>query len=146
MPRRPKDVLSRRYRHRIGYEGEYYLIRRLNDLRRPGYCAVRTPGSGTGKLSVKPDVLAVDGGELFAIEVKSTNKKEVYIGRDQLERLLTFTRLFVVRCPSCGQEIRPKPLVAVRFLGRGWVIREVGEVREGITVRAEEVRDGDRPG
>jgi len=113
VPRRPRDIFSRRYRHRIGYEGEYYLIRKLNDLRRPGYYAVRTPGSGTGKLSLKPDVLAVDNGELCAIEVKSTNKKEVYIPREQLERLLAFSRLFVVRCPSCGHEIRPKPIIAV---------------------------------
>jgi Holliday junction resolvase len=139
VPRRPRDIFSRRYRHRIGYEGEYYLIRKLNDLKKPGYCAVRTPGSGTGKLSLKPDVLAVDNGELCAIEVKSTNKKEVYIPREQLERLLAFTELFVVRCPSCGQEIRPKPMIAVRFLGRGWVVKDVSEVREGMTVRSEEV-------
>jgi Holliday junction resolvase len=141
VPRRPRDIFSRRYRHRIGYEGEYYLIRKLNDLKRPGYCAVRTPGSGTGKLSLKPDVLAVDNGELCAIEVKSTNKREVYIPREQLERLLAFTELFVVLCPSCGHEIRPKPMIAVRFLGRGWVIKEVSEVKEGMTVRSEEVGD-----
>jgi Holliday junction resolvase len=129
VPRRPRDIFSRRYRHRIGYEGEYYLVRKLNDLKRPGYCAVRTPGSGTGKLSLKPDVLAVDNGELCAIEVKSTNK------------LLAFTELFVVRCPSCGHEIRPKPMIAVRFLGRGWVVKEVSEVKEGMTVRSEEVGD-----
>ncbi len=142
MPRRPRDLFSRRYRHRIGYEGEYYLIRKFNDLKRPGYYAVRTPGSGAGKLSFKPDVLAVDNGELCAIEVKSTNKKEVYVPREQLERLLNFTRYFVVRCPSCGHEIRPKPVLAVRFLGRGWVVKDVSDVGEGITVRSEEVGDG----
>jgi len=69
MPRHPSSPSRRRYRLRIGYEGEYYLMRRFLNLGRPGYYAVRTPGSGTGK-AYKPDLLAVDDGELCALEVK----------------------------------------------------------------------------
>jgi hypothetical protein len=32
-------------------------------------------------------------------------------------------------------------MIAVRFLGRGWVVKEVDDVKEGITVRSEEVGD-----
>jgi hypothetical protein len=32
-------------------------------------------------------------------------------------------------------------MIAVRFLGRGWVVKEVSEVKEGMTVRSEEVGD-----
>ncbi|MEN3048345.1 MAG: hypothetical protein ABDH63_06160 [Candidatus Caldarchaeales archaeon] len=136
MPPRPRDRSSRRYRRRIGYEGEYQLIRSFIERGKPGYYAIRTPGSGTGKTTLKPDVLAVDGGELFAIEVKSTNGDEVHVPREQVERLLEFTKVFVVRCPSCGLAIRPKPVIAVRFLGRGWVLREVDERTGSIVIRA----------
>jgi Holliday junction resolvase len=124
MPRRPASRYRRRYRLRIGYEGEYYLMRRFVDLGVPGYYAVRTPGSGTGKV-YKPDLLVVDGGELYALEVKSTNRERIYVRPEQLERLLKFTELFRVMCPHCGESFTPRPVLAVRFLTRGWVFREV---------------------
>ncbi len=125
MPRRPASPFKRSYRLRIGYEGEYYLMKKFTTLNKPGYYAVRTPGSGTGK-TYKPDLLVVEDGELYAIEVKSTNRASIYVRPDQLERLLRFTELFRIRCPHCGGEFNPKPVLAVRFLGRGWIFREVG--------------------
>ncbi|MEM2614724.1 MAG: hypothetical protein QXO15_10980, partial [Nitrososphaerota archaeon] len=68
MPKRPSSPSSRAYRFRIGYEGEYYLMKKFTEKNQPGFYAVRTPGSGTGKM-IKPDILAVDNGELYAIEV-----------------------------------------------------------------------------
>jgi Holliday junction resolvase len=108
----------------MGYEGEYYLMKKFVSLGRPGYYAVRTPGSGTGK-TYKPDLLAVDDGELCALEVKSTNRDRIYVRPEQLERLLGFVELFRVKCPHCGGTFTPKPILAVRFLGRGWVFQEV---------------------
>ncbi|MCS6788001.1 MAG: hypothetical protein NZ733_01765, partial [Aigarchaeota archaeon] len=87
------------------------------------------------KTTLKPDVVAVDGGELYAIEVKSTNRSEVHVPREQVERLLEFTKMFVVKCPSCGRAIRPKPVIAVRFLGRGWVLKEVDEQTGSIVIK-----------
>ena len=108
----------------MGYEGEYYLVRMFADRGKPGTYAVRTPGSGSGKLP-KPDVIAVDSGELLAIEVKSTNKSYVLLNSSQVERLLEFCKLFIVRCPQCGAEIRPKPIIAARFLNREWNFTEI---------------------
>lgn len=138
MPRRARDTTRRSYRARIGYEGEYYLMRKFTDSGTPGFYALRTPGSGTGK-TIKPDILAVDDGELYAIEVKSTNREEVYIPAEQLERLVSFSRLFEVKCPSCGERIRPRPVVAVRFLGRRWVFREVERIDEPMVIK---LKDG----
>jgi len=109
---------------RIGYEGEYYLMKKFTSLQRPGYYAVRTPGSGTGK-TFKPDLLVVEAGELYAIEVKSTNRDSIYVRPEQLERLRRFAELFRVKCPHCEKEFGPRPVLAVRFLGKGWVFREV---------------------
>ncbi len=124
MPRRPRNPASPRYKARIGYEGEYYLIRRFAERGEAGTYAVRTPGSGAGKLP-KPDIIAVDSGELLAIEVKSSNKPYVILNSVQVKRLLEFCNLFVVRCPRCGEEIKPKPILAARFLNREWRFVEI---------------------
>lgn len=99
-------------------------MRMFADRGEPGTYAVRTPGSGSGKLP-KPDVIAVDSGELLAIEVKSTSKSYAILNSSQVERLLEFCRLFAVRCPHCGAEIRPKPIIAARFLNREWSFAEI---------------------
>jgi Holliday junction resolvase len=137
MPKRPSRPASRKYRFRIGYEGEYYLMKKFTEKNQPGFYAVRTPGSGTGKV-IKPDILAVDDGELYAIEVKSTNREFLYVKPEQLSRLVTFSRLFEVRCRECGHKINPRPVLAIRFLGRGWVFREVEDPTKPIFIRYQE--------
>jgi len=129
VPKAPKAPNSAKYKARIGYEGEYYLIQRFLTSGERCY-AVRTPGSGSGKM-VKPDIIAVDDGELLAIEVKSSRKNYVMLNKDQLKRLTEFCRRFVVRCPECGKEIKPKPILAVRFLNKGWRFIEVPEDWDG---------------
>jgi len=124
MPRKPRNPASPRYKARMGYEGEYYLIKRFAERGESGTYAVRTPGSGAGRMP-KPDIIAVDSGELLAIEVKSSNKPYVILNSIQVRRLLDFCHLFVVRCPHCGAEIRPKPILAARFLGREWRFVEI---------------------
>lgn len=123
MPRQPRSTTSPRYKARLGYEGEYYLVRKFVSAG-VGFYAVRTPGSGSGKMA-KPDIIAVDDGELLAIEVKSSGKRYAMLNREQVERLREFSERFVVRCPRCGEEIRPRPILAVRFLNRGWRFVEI---------------------
>lgn len=125
MPKQPKSPSSAKYKARVGYEGEYYLVQKFISAGE-GFYAVRTPGSGTGKMA-KPDIIATDDGELLAIEVKSTRKKYVMLNKDQVSRLLEFCRRFTVKCPKCGVKIKPKPILAVRFLNRGWRFIEVPE-------------------
>jgi len=124
MPKRPKNPTSPRYKARMGYEGEYYLIKKFAEKGESGTYAVRTPGSGAGKLP-KPDIIAVDSGELLAIEVKSSSKSYVVLNAAQVKRLLNFCNLFVVKCPRCGAEIKPKPILAARFLGKEWRFVEI---------------------
>ncbi|MEM2910568.1 MAG: Holliday junction resolvase Hjc [Nitrososphaerota archaeon] len=126
MPKKPKDVLSPRYKARIGYESEYTLVKKLVSRGWPGWYAIRTPGSGSGKMA-KPDVIAVENGELYAIEVKSSRKSYVMLNREQVKRLLEFCRMFRLRCPHCGEEFTAKPVVAVRFMGYGWEFIQVPE-------------------
>lgn len=128
MPKKPRSY-SRKYRFRIGYEGEYYLFKKFTSLKKPGFYAVRTAGSGAGKVA-KPDLLAVDLGELMAIEVKTTNKSKVAVDGEQLQRLMEFCDFFVVKCPNCYHEIKPKPILAIRFLNKGWKFIEVSKKGE----------------
>lgn len=119
MPKRPSNPRSPRYKARLGYEGEYGLLRRFIEVGQTGFYAVRTPGSGTGKMA-KPDIIAVDKGELMAIEVKSSSKNYAAFTAEQISRLKLFVERFEISCPHCGGKIRPRPVAAVRFVGRGW--------------------------
>jgi Holliday junction resolvase len=119
MGRKPSNRESPRYKARVGYEGEYSLLRKFVDAGEAGYYAVRTPGSGSGKMP-KPDIIAVDHGELMAIEVKSSGKDYAMFSRDQVLRLLEFVKRFEVCCPHCKNRFNPRPIAAVRFIGRGW--------------------------
>lgn len=142
MPKRPSSPSSRAYRFRIGYEGEYYLMKKFTEKNRPGFYAVRTPGSGTGKM-IKPDILAVDDGELYAIEVKSTTREFMYVKPEQLSRLVSFSRLFEIKCRECGHKISPRPVLAVRFLGRGWVFKEIDDPTKPIFIKYQEDDNSD---
>ncbi|RLF08798.1 MAG: hypothetical protein DRJ69_05870, partial [Thermoprotei archaeon] len=64
-------------------------------------------------------------GELLAIEVKSSNKPYIALSETRVKRLLDFCKRFVIRCPCCGAEIRPKPILAARFLRREWRFIEI---------------------
>ncbi|MEM1946180.1 MAG: hypothetical protein QXF95_04105, partial [Candidatus Caldarchaeum sp.] len=119
MPKKPSDPKSPRYKARIGYEGEYSLLRRFVDTGEKGFYALRTPGSGSGKMA-KPDMVAVDDGEMLAIEVKSSGKPYAMLTADQVARLMEFVERFEIKCPHCGGRFNPKPVAAVRFVGRGW--------------------------
>ncbi|MEN2974310.1 MAG: Holliday junction resolvase Hjc [Candidatus Caldarchaeales archaeon] len=137
MPRHPRSPTSTKYKARLGYEGEYYLVQRFISAG-DGFYAVRTPGSGSGKMA-KPDIIAVDDGALLAIEVKSSRKKYVMLNSEQVDRLLEFSKRFIVRCPRCGGEIKPKPILAVRFLNKGWRFIEIPEDWSGsIVVKLDE--------
>lgn len=142
MPKRPSSPSSRAYRFRIGYEGEYYLMKKFTEKNQPGFYAVRTPGSGTGKM-IKPDILAVDNGELYAIEVKSTNRGFMYVKPEQLKRIVIFSKLFEIKCHECGHKINPRPVLAVRFLGRGWVFKEIDDATKPIFIKCQESNNPD---
>jgi len=145
MPRKPANPTSPRYKARIGYEGEYSLIRKFIDTGAKGFYALRTPGSGSGKMA-KPDIIAVDDGELLALEVKSSSKPYAMLESSQVSRLLEFVERFEVKCPHCGYRFHPKPIAAIRFVGRGWKFVDLSkhDASKSLFVKEVEANDGDR--
>ena len=81
-----------------------------------GFSGVRVAGSGSSSFP-SPDLVIGRGGESFAFEVKSTVNDYVYVSKAQLENLLLFSSVF-------GAE----PLVAVKFISRGWRFFSVPEL------------------
>lgn len=67
------------------------------------YSALRIAGSGRMNFP-SPDVLAGNGSQIFAIEVKSTKHKSQYIDAEQIQQLKDFAEKFGAT-----------PLVAVKF-------------------------------
>ncbi|MEM4280897.1 MAG: hypothetical protein QW470_00775 [Candidatus Caldarchaeum sp.] len=139
MPRKPSDPNSPRYKARIGYEGEYSLLRKFVDMGEKGFYALRTPGSGSGKMA-KPDIVAVDDGEFLAVEVKSSGKTYAMLTAEQVERLMEFVQRFEIKCPHCGERFNPKPVAAIRFVGRGWRFIDLSKhnIEKGVIVRWDE--------
>ncbi|ACS33219.1 Holliday junction resolvase Hjc [Thermococcus gammatolerans] len=87
-------------RYRRGASAERELIHRLEEL---GFAVVRSAGSK------KVDVIAGNGRLYLCIEVKSTKGRRIYLSKEDLEKLLSFSRMF-----------GGKPYVAVKFIGREW--------------------------
>ncbi|MEM2237135.1 MAG: hypothetical protein QXU87_01065 [Candidatus Caldarchaeum sp.] len=139
MPRKPSDPKSPRYKARIGYEGEYSLLRKFVAMGEKGFYALRTPGSGSGKMA-KPDIVAVDGGEFLAVEVKSSGKPYALLTAEQVARLMEFVQRFEIKCPHCGKRFNPKPVAAIRFVGRGWRFIDLSKhtIEKGVIVRWDE--------
>jgi Holliday junction resolvase len=80
-----------------------------------GFSGVRVAGSGASSIP-SPDLVIGRAGQVLAFEVKSTVSDYVYISKSQLNNLLSFSKVFGAR-----------PLVAVKFINRGWRFFEVPE-------------------
>jgi Holliday junction resolvase len=81
-----------------------------------GFSGVRVAGSGASSMP-SPDLVIGRAGEVLAFEVKSTVNDYVYISKAQLDNLLSFSHVFGA-----------KPLVAVKFINRGWRFFEAPEI------------------
>lgn len=69
-----------------------------------GYGAIRVPASGSRTNMDKPDVIAGNSRNYYAVEVKSTKNNYIYIRPEQIEELVRFSAKF-------GAE----PLVCAKF-------------------------------
>jgi len=94
-----------------GYERE--LLRMFFDN---GFSGVRVAGSGCSSMP-SPDLVIGREGNVLAVEVKSTINDFVYISEEQLSNLVQFSNVFGA-----------KPLVAVKFISRGWRFFDVPEL------------------
>lgn len=66
----------------------------VNLLESNGYAAIRCPASGGGTKKNRPDVLAGNGRNIYAFEVKSSNGDVIYIHPKQIKELYDFADKF----------------------------------------------------
>lgn len=76
-----------------------------------GYGAIRVPASGARTKDDKPDVIAGNSRNYYAVEVKSSKNDYIYIREEQVEELLRFSALFGA-----------KPLICVKFTRKPYVV------------------------
>lgn len=97
-----------RRRKRRGYDAEREIV---NKLREAGFAAVRIPVSAPSREPL-PDVFAVKGDRILAIEVKSQDRY-VYFKKGQVEKLCQFLEI---------HSIYPKRMavLAAKFKRAGW--------------------------
>jgi Holliday junction resolvase len=74
-----------------------------------GFAVIRSPASGASTKMPRPDLIAGNHEKRlqFAIEVKTTAKKVLYVRRESINQLLEFSQRF-----GC------QPIVALKF--KGW--------------------------
>ncbi|MHA1278679.1 MAG: Holliday junction resolvase Hjc [Candidatus Helarchaeota archaeon] len=82
--------------------------------------ALRVPASGAGAKSYpKPDIIAGNGKNFYAFEVKTTNTEKIYLRNDEVQELVDFSETF-----GCI------PYVAVKFKkkSREWKFFKVSDI------------------
>ena len=92
--------------NRKGDRRERELVNRLAD---DGIAVMRAPASGSATARDLPDVLAGDGEAFYAIEVKSSADKPIYLRGEEVESLIYFARNFGAN-----------PRIGVRFDTEDW--------------------------
>lgn len=64
--------------------------------------------AGSGRMNYpSPDVLASNGSTVLAIECKATKKDQQYFEKEQIDQLVSFSKLFGA-----------SPLIAIKFSGK----------------------------
>ncbi len=89
-------------------KGSRYERELVDLLWKSGFAAVRVAGSGSSSHPA-PDVIAGRGKALFAIEVKYSSGERIYLGKEEVNDLLSFSN-----------RMGAKPLIGVRFRGTEW--------------------------
>lgn len=77
----------------------------INYLYDKGFEAIRVVGSGGGTIKDRPDILAGNMIDIYAIEVKTSLKEVIYIKKQQIKELINFSIGFGAT-----------PLVCVNFM------------------------------
>ncbi|MDR9412603.1 MAG: Holliday junction resolvase Hjc, partial [Haloferacaceae archaeon] len=74
-----------------GDRRERELVNLLDDA---GFAVMRAPSSGSATTRELPDVLAGDGETFYAIEVKSSASRPIYLSGEEVEALIFFAQNF----------------------------------------------------
>ena len=93
---------------------ERWLVKYLENR---GYASTRIPASGGATKSDRPDVLAGNGKDIYAFEVKSSKKDNIYIRNEQIDELLRFSKKFGA-----------KPLICVKFTREPYTLLNVKQL------------------
>ncbi len=83
-----------------------------------GLAAIRVAGSGRMNYP-SPDVLVNNKGRILAIECKSNKGNYVYLTKDEIKELETFSKLF-----------KATPLIGVRFNRERWFFFGLKNLKE----------------
>ena len=82
------------------------------------WSAIRVAGSGSSHYP-SPDVLAGNVKRKLAIECKSSKSKNKYLTNDEIEKIVSFSKLF-------GAE----PWIGVRFNNEKWYFLSIEDIKE----------------
>ncbi|MCW4050169.1 MAG: Holliday junction resolvase Hjc [Candidatus Bathyarchaeota archaeon] len=109
-PRYTRMLTAREVRamKKRGYDAEREVVHMFRD---EGYYAIRIPVSAPSREPL-PDVFAIKGKTLLAIEVKS-QVRYAYYKRDQVSKLHEFLQMFSLYP-------RPYAVLAAKFKYKGW--------------------------
>ncbi|MEM3546850.1 MAG: Holliday junction resolvase Hjc [Candidatus Bathyarchaeia archaeon] len=104
--------------NRRGFKEERELVNRLEKL---GFAVLRAPASGSGTKSDRPDILAGRRGLCIALEVKTTNRKVLYVSLESLDQLVRFSDKFGAN-----------PYLAVKFKrsGYSWLLLKPEDLKK----------------
>jgi Holliday junction resolvase len=100
---------------RKGYKAEWELF---HLLWQSGYAVARVAGSGSSSMPAC-DLIAGNGKEKLAIEVKACRNDKKYIEKKQLQELIEFAKIFGL-----------KPVVFVKFFRKGWYVFDVKNLKQ----------------
>lgn len=75
-------------------KGSYYEYQVMNIFEQYGYATIRTVGSGAGTKKPKPDIVASNSYNTYAIEVKQRKNEVLYISVAQVQELKKFSSTF----------------------------------------------------
>lgn len=89
-----------------GSRRERELVNKLDDN---GFAVMKAPASGSATERDLPDVLAGNGEDFYAFEVKASSGDPIYLDQEEVEGLCYFATALGV-----------KPRIAVRFDRQDW--------------------------
>lgn len=100
-----------------------------------GYGAIRVPASGARTNSDKPDVVAGNGVNYYAVEVKSSKKDYIYIRSEQVDELLRFSERFGA-----------VPLIVAKFTRLDYIVFRINDMKRTksgkYSIQRDEAREG----
>lgn len=91
-----------------------------------GYAALRTAGSGAARYPT-PDVVAGNGNNFIALEVKKRSNLPVYLTENEVRELVMFSNLFGANA-----------YIAVKIPRKEWKFVEIGQLKKGKSYRVDE--------